>query len=128
MSAISRLLFACAVSAASLSIAFAAFMSITAGVDHVSVPRTAFVRLLPVVAGVGFAFQFIYGGLLQRLLRPRGMFRLNILLLAYIAPILVVGLGLANTFGDLVGLVPWLCFAAVTSTVFWLISAKGIAG
>lgn len=114
-----RFFIACAVSALCLAVAWAVFMLATASSERVSVPRTAYSRLLPVVAAVGLVFQLVYAGALRRMLMPRGLFNLPVLVAAYVFPSVAIGLALSNTTADLLGIGPWALFAFVLASTFW---------
>ena len=114
------LVFASAASAVCFAVAYVAFMLIAAQAEGAHPPAGVFLRAAFIAAVIAFAVQLTYGGALRRLLQPRRLFTLPVVLLAYLIPITVIGLLLADTTGDLLGIVPWLVFAVVLSTSFWL--------
>jgi hypothetical protein len=66
--------------------------------------------------------QLAYGGLLYVILKPLGLFRLPLVVLAYLVPVFLVGWRFADTTDDLLGMAPWLAIATALAAVFWFLA------
>jgi len=121
MSRNARFLLACLFSGLCLAGAWVVFMLATGAAQGVSPPVSAFKKLVPLVAVVALVLQLLYGGALSAVLQPRGLFTLPVLILAYVVPIGLVGLKLADTTSDVLGIVPWLLFGLVLACSFWAV-------
>jgi hypothetical protein len=114
-------------SALTFAAAFVAWMFITVKIEGSPLPKNILgITLLGL--GAGLVVQLIYGSLVYSVLTRAGAFTLWAVAAAYLVPVVLFSWRASDTYQDLIGTIPWLIFAILVGTVFWLFGSGRVFG
>jgi hypothetical protein len=107
-------------SAFAFTIAFIAWMFVTAWLEGSIPPRPAGVLRLGLFAfGASLVVQLAYGGLVYLILTRMGLWSVWTVALAYLLPVVLFSWSASDTMQDILGTIPWLAFASIVAVVSW---------
>ena len=117
-------------SSAAFSIAFVSFMLLWVWLDDGTLrPLSATLRLASLALGAALIVQLLYGGLVYVLLTRIGLWRLWVVALAYLVPLLVIGWLTIDTVREVWGMIGWVIALCIVAYVSWFFApARRMAG
>jgi hypothetical protein len=110
-------------SSAAFSFAFVGFMLLWVWLDDGTLrPLGAILRLASLALGAALIVQLLYGVLVYVLLTRLGLWRLWIVALAYLVPLLVISWFTTDTPREAWGTIGWVILLCIVAYVFWFLA------
>lgn len=115
-----------AVVASAAAVAFVSemLMIAVAFTESTSLPLVVHLYRVFKIFAVTLLLQLLFGCLLWHVLAHLKLAKLSAFLVAYVVPVMLIGIYMADTYADLEGTLAWAALAFVASSVFWVVARK----